>query len=237
MISHSSRVFIGRILRKVLIPLISPKKKLPFLYRLTAFEGSTEVELLHLHQIASNRGNAIDVGSNQGLYSYRMAKLFSKVYAFEINDSLTAALAAYNPGNIEIINTGLSSTAGEGILYIPVLNGLPLTGWASLAPNNCPDTKIHNEKPVKFCPLDKFNIQAVSFIKIDVEGHELEVLKGAVETLARSRPILLIEIKEQNRSEVFAFFAKQNYQKKKLEDIIGIKGSEENYFFIPRERN
>jgi hypothetical protein len=55
----------------------------------------------------------------------------------------------------------------------------------------------------------------VSFIKIDVEGHELEVLLGSVDTLRRDRPILLIEIEQRHSpvpiSETFDFLASLGY--------------------------
>ena len=107
-----------------------------------------------------------------------MSKLFTTVYAFEINDSLTCDLQCAGLKNVRVINKGLSSKAGQATLYIPVLNGLPLVGWASLAPNSCPETDQHVQKQVETCTLDSFALSEVSFIKIDVEGHELEVLRG-----------------------------------------------------------
>ena len=230
------RHFAVRVFRKVFSPFIPRKGGLPFQYWLHVLDGSCESELLNLHRISSRHDVAIDVGTNVGLYSFIMSKHFSKVYAFEINDGLTESLAAFNPGNIEIINKGLSSQEGNAILYIPVLKGLPLTGWASLTPGNCPDTHEHLEKPVKFGPLDSYDIHPVSFIKIDVEGHELEVLNGAAQTLLRNRPTVLVEIKPQNLEKVFLFFAAMNYKMKKLEDLIGIKGSDENFIFLPGEK-
>jgi FkbM family methyltransferase len=199
------------------------------------FEGTCEKELRYLDSIIAEAEVAIDVGANEGLFSYKMSKRFSKVYSFEINDSLTKNLAAYNPGNIEIINKGLSSREGSAILYIPRSNGLNLTGWASLTPGNCPDSHEYTEKYVTICPLDSFDIHPVSFIKIDVEGHELEVLKGGFNTLVHNRPIVLIEIKPPNIDEAFSFFAQLQYERKKLQDFVPVIGSEENYIFVPRE--
>lgn len=225
----------SRVIRKASSPFIPGRSKLPFRYWLSLFEDSCEKELRFLHQIIRETEVAIDVGANEGLFSYKMSKRFSKVYSFEINDELTKNLAAYNPGNVEIINKGLSSREGNAVLYIPVLKGLPLTGWASLSPGNCPDTQEHIEKQVSICPLDKFGIQPVSFIKIDVEGHELEVLKGAANTFTNNRPIVLIEIKPHNIDEVSLFFSQLEYERRRLQDFIGVIGSEENYIFVPRE--
>ena len=227
-----------RITRKVVTPLLPRRSRLAFRYWYEMSCGSPENELKYLDRIAGDgRLAAIDVGANAGLFSYKLSKRFEKVYAFEINESLTGDLAAYNPGNIKIIHEGLSSREGSATLYIPVLNGLPLTGWASLRPNNCPDTQDHVEKPVHIAPLDTFEISPVSFLKIDVEGHEREVLEGARRTLERNRPIVLIEIKRQNLDDVTAFFEALNYRRKKLDDLIRIEGSEENYIFVPDPRS
>ena len=66
----------------------------------------------YLDRIIQERQTAVDVGANEGLFSYVMSKQFSKVYSFEINDGISKELSAYNPGNIEIINKGLSSQTG-----------------------------------------------------------------------------------------------------------------------------
>lgn len=50
------------------------------------------------------------------------------------------------------------------------------------------------EKDVQVKRLDDFGIADVDFIKIDVEGHELEVLKGGAATIERYRPVLLMEV-------------------------------------------
>jgi FkbM family methyltransferase len=223
-----------RAIRKSFSPLISAPKKLPFYYWLHLLDDSCEPELRYLHRICSKHETAIDIGANQGMFSYNMSRRFKKVYAFEINDDLTKNLADYNPGNIHLIHQGLSSQEGAATLYIPVLNGMPLTGWASLAPGNCPDTQEHLEKQVRITTLDSFGISSVSLMKLDVEGHEIEVIKGGYQTLKSNRPVVVIEIKQQNLNEVFALFDELNYQRNKLEDLIGIPGTEENYIFIPK---
>ena len=187
-----------------------------------------------LPRLVSKTDVALDIGGNAGFYAFRMSTIFSKVYAFEINDELTGDLRKYNPGNITVMPVGLSSKAGEATLYIPVLNGLPLTGWASLAPGNFPEATSELTKPVQIATLDSFQLENVSFVKIDVEGHELQVLEGGRQTLSKHRPTVLIEIKDQNRTTAFQFFSELNYVARKLEDLAGVPGSPENYIFVPR---
>src|ERR1700719_916410 len=229
-----SAAFVSRALGKIVYPFLPSRFRLGFRYWLAAVDGLHEPELRMLPRLVSKTDLAIDIGANCGFYAFRMSKIFSKVYAFEINDELTGDLLKYNSGNITVMNVGLSSQAGETSLYIPVLNGLPLTGWASLAPGNYPDATDEIKKPVKIVTLDSFKLENVSFVKIDVEGHELPVLEGAKQTLAKDRPTVLIEIKEENRPAVFQFFSELKYDRRNLEELIGVPGSPENYIFIPQ---
>lgn len=225
--------FVIRIGRKLVFPFLPKSARLPFNYWLHLFAGSIEPELRHIRAICEKRGIAIDVGANVGMFSYRMARIFSKVYAFEINEGVAADLIAYKSNKIEIVHSGLSSEDRDMILYTPVLKGVPLDGWASLLPGNCPDTQEHITKKVHVRPLDSFSLKDVSFVKIDVEGHELEVLRGAVETISASRPVILVEIKGRNLEQVFGFFKAISYEEISLQGLCGIEGARENHIFAP----
>jgi FkbM family methyltransferase len=234
MTTNIIRKTLARAARKVITPVVPARLRLPFKYRVNRLGGWYENELRYLGRIPSARRDvALDVGANEGLFAYSLSGLFQKVYAFEINTDLTADLTRYRAGNVEIVPVGLSSAEGAATLYIPVLNGIPLTGWASLAPGNCPDTNVHQEKPVLVRPLDALDLPAVSFMKIDVEGHELAVLEGGNRTITRDRPTVLIEVKDQNLDRVSAYFADRGYRRTKLDEFVPVPPSPENYIFIP----
>ena len=232
---HVLRSLPVRVVKKAILRAMPARWRLPLKYGCHLL-GPCERELRHLDRICRGRDVAVDVGANVGFYSYRMSKLFGKVYAFEINDELTGDLAACSRRNIEVVHKGLSSREGDAVLHIPVVAGTPLTGWASLAPGNHPAAREHVEKRVAVCTLDQFNLQRVSFIKIDVEGHEVEVLKGAARTLARWRPVVLIEISARNMAEVDSMLGALDYRKHKLQDLTGKPGSEQNFIFMPKEK-
>jgi len=224
---------IVRIARKLLGPIVPKSARLPLHYWIFLLDGVIEPELRHIKALCKERGVAIDVGANIGLYSYRMARIFSKVYAFEINEGVAADLGAYNSKNIEIIHSGLSSEEGDLTLYIPVSKGIALHGWASLRPGNCPGTHEHLTKPVHVRRLDSFSIGGVSLLKIDVEGHELEVLRGAVETISASRPVVLVEVKDENVGPVASYFKALNYEETTLKAFCDVKGAGENRIYRP----
>lgn len=227
------RIHLLRAVFRILFWLSPRSLHLPLRYKLTEWEGGGEPELKYLDRMLPSRGTALDIGANIGMFSYRLSGLVTRVISFEINDELVSDLAAWNPGNVEIVTKGLSSREGEATLYIPMLNGQKLVGWASLAPGNCPDTNEHFTKAVQIITLDSLHLKGISFIKMDVEGHELEVLKGARQTLAGSRPVLMIEIRDQNLAPVRQLLTSLGYEETTMMALTGHQGQEGNYFFLP----
>ena len=193
---------VPRTVRRVLKPLVPSKFDLPLEYFLYVHDRQCEPELIYLEKICGCTGTAVDVGANIGYYTYKLSKLFDSVHAFEINPELTAGIRSLGRSNVEVSDIGLSDRKGTATLFVPVLNDIPLTGWASLQPGNCPDTDEHLERPVVIGTLDSVRIADVSFLKIDVEGHELEVLNGGRVTINATRPVVLVEIKERNLDAV-----------------------------------
>jgi hypothetical protein len=113
-----------------------------------------------------------------------------------------------------VYNCGLSSKAGSAELYIPHEDGRRKTALASF---NKPD-QIKEKHTIPLKRLDdiaRTMSGEISFIKIDVEGHELEVLRGGVQTLKKHRPNLLIEIEDRHStvpiSETFSLLENLGY--------------------------
>jgi hypothetical protein len=108
-----------------------------------------------------------------------------------------------------------------------------LSGWASLNDRNCPDATALVEQNVELRTLDSLNLQDVGFVKIDVEGHELDVLRGGAETIQRNRPHLLIEVRENHLTEIRDLLLAWGYREVPLESLCGVPGSAQNYIFVP----
>lgn len=229
---RSIPTLLARGLKRCVGPAVPPRLRLAFDYQLARLDGC-EPELALLHQLGRNRGTAIDAGANEGLYTYRLATLYDRVHAFEINPALAGRLRRLVSSNVSVYPVGLSSREGSDTLYTPYYHGRPLYGWAGLELWNCPTAERYTESVVSVRPLDSFDFDEVSFLKVDVEGHELELLTGAQQTIRRNRPVVLIEVKDQNRAAVQDYFRDMRYAELCLQDLISVHGSTGNYIYIP----
>ena len=88
---------------------------------------------------------------------------------------------------------------------------------------------------VQLRPLDDFGITGVDFIKIDVEGHEVEVLKGAAQTIEQSRPVVLTEVKGEHLETVSAWFRARDYKHYSLDEVFELQASTGNHLYAPAE--
>jgi len=223
-----------RLIRKALIPNLPPSWRLPVLYWNFSCFSSAEPELLHLDLLTEKRTTAIDVGANLGLYSYKFSKIFENVHSFEINPQHSKDLIAYGAENVELHQVGLSNRNGEAVLFTPIHpSGMRLESWASLEPGNCPGASRVEESRVQVKRLDEFDFQKCSFLKIDVEGHEIEVLEGGIQTIARTLPRVLIEVRAENLALVDRLLGEIGLRRMDVHHLIGCQGAEGNYFYLP----
>ena len=127
----------------------------------------------------------IDIGSNIGNHAFFFKNICgsNRVVCFEPFES-NLELLRLNCSNCEIHEYALSSISETVSLQAEGIN------------NNSGVVKIYPDPNgnVKCFTLDSFNFEGVTFIKIDVEGHEIEVIKGALNTIQKSKPDILVEI-------------------------------------------
>ncbi|MFH2021098.1 MAG: FkbM family methyltransferase [archaeon] len=155
--------------------------------------GSYEKEEIELmKKILKKDFTILDIGANIGWYSIHLASSVKKIIAFEplpqTFKRLQDNLKLNNIKNIEINNFGLGEKEDTFDFYY-----YPSTTVAA----SMRDLYTDKEKKVVKCQvkvLDHVIKEKVDFIKCDVEGAELSVLKGALNTLKRDKPILFLEM-------------------------------------------
>jgi len=188
-----------------------------FLFRERRY-GKGEVEW-HLLQMLVDRGRiALDVGANHGVYAGALVPLAREVHAFEPFLQLAEALRRKLPPGVTVHPFALSDRDETLALTIPRRSGALLDGLATLeGAESLARAGEHDTVavPVQTRCLDRLGLHDVGFIKIDVEGHEIEVLLGGTEVIARDRPVLLVESQTLTRREapynVFAFLGGLGY--------------------------
>lgn len=156
-----------------------------------------EPELHLVPTLCDRRKCSVDVGAHYGMYSYLMGRRSLHCLAFEPNIRLHAQLRS-QAVNTTIYRCALSDHCFATDLRIPREGGCLRLGCATIEPENRLTAETVNEI-VGVRTLDSFHLSNVGFVKIDVEGHELAVLKGAADTLKTNRPRLLIEAENRHR--------------------------------------
>ena len=216
-------------------------------------KDENEIELLE--RFIKPGTDSIDVGVYRGVYSYEMSKYSKNVHSFEpnpiifeyINKNLKKII-----NNIFLYNYALSNKNQVIDLKVPIRNEkynrenfeeFYELGRATIHQENT--FKMYEKFQITSKKIDEFNFKNnISFIKIDVEGHELEVIKGGEEIISKNKPILLVEIEErysQNKvSDTINYINKLGYISHYYDNKILKKTSElnnlslfNNYIFLP----
>jgi FkbM family methyltransferase len=180
-----------------------------------------EPELLILPEFLAHPGCFLDIGANNGAYLWAALrrKPAKEVVAVEPIPFLAGILKHAFRG-VAVHNLALTDGVGPRWLKIPDIGGRTYTTRATLNVDHKEDGETGNRMiQVETSTLDAFwksiGDPELACIKIDTEGHEFPVLQGAVETLKRHRPVLLVEIEQRHHKEdiryVFEFMAAQNY--------------------------
>jgi len=162
-----------------------------------AFRENYERELIYLYKLLAPGSTFIDVGANMGIYTLVASRLVGeagRVIAFEPSAQsfplLRKNIALNGLTNVLALPEALSHEIGRTRLYHgpdPVSNslgrGLSWDGDAEEVATETLDNVLH-----------RTSLMRVDAIKIDVEGAEELVLRGALKTLTRVRPIIVFEI-------------------------------------------
>lgn len=179
-------------------------------------------EFLFLNKFLKKDMVFVDIGANLGEYSLFSAKRLSsgKVLAFEPMPKMSVLLEENRVlnqfENIEIFKYGLSEQ--EGVLPIYEMENAN-EGLSTFFPGN-QKSKSALVVPLKVfdTEVERWGVDRIDFVKIDVEGSEWSVLKGARKTIQKFKPLVMVEINQHTFSmagysseEVYRFFNDLSY--------------------------
>ncbi len=151
------------------------------------FESSGDrFEIDHLEKAlehVSGRRYALDVGAHYGSWTRYLARDFDRVMAFEPVAETFACLKLNVEGldNVEIRNQAVGQEPGAVSVSVGKMYTHP--GMETVVGGG--DTEMVR--------IDDLELDHLDFLKIDVEGYELFVLKGAERTLVKHRPTIILE--------------------------------------------
>jgi FkbM family methyltransferase len=186
----------------------------------TFFQQRGDYELAdyqHVMRYCEQRRVAIDCGAHVGYWSRRLVKDFQHVHAFEPvpehHECLVANTHEYK--NITLYNTAVSSVGGSVFMRQAVEN----SGMSTVS-------TTATELEVDLITIDSVGIADVDLIKIDVEGHEHNVLIGAQNTILKYEPLLFVEILHAHRSSSPVFDLLKHWGYTQILQV------QENYLFV-----
>jgi FkbM family methyltransferase len=156
----------------------------------------------------------LDIGAEYGLYTLALAACCGpngRVHGIEPQpDAFRVLRTGVNlladRRTIRLHRHALADRPQRGWMSVPRRGGLPVHGRAFLTDGatepgpNAIEFRVARWLPVEVTTLDTFcaqqKIDRLDFIKADVEGAEIKVLRGGMDTLTKHRPILQLEIQE-----------------------------------------
>lgn len=234
---------------------------LRLLARHTSF---AEDEILGLEAFVEPGHICLDIGAEYGLYTHVLTRLVGPSGAVHSIEPLPRAFRLLSAGlclsccrNARLYRVALGERAERSTLSVPWRRGLPVHGRAFLttgAKGQGPNAEFASSRAVDVdvLTLDELcaqeHVDRVDFVKVDVEGAELAVLRGGQAMLARCHPTLLLEIEARHLSkyrttpaEVVSWLATRGYSMRIWRDGVWqtadqVTTAGRNYLFVHPDR-
>lgn len=166
---------------------------------------------------------ALDCGANVGVHTIEWAQLmygWGEVAAFEAQERVFYALA----GNITLNNCfnarAMWAAVGEeaGLIDVPAPDYFTPSSFGSLEIRQTATTEFIGQEidygrtqSTRMIAIDDLGLTRLDFIKIDIEGMEMEALRGARATIAACRPQMLIERIKADEAALRGFLGEHGY--------------------------
>ena len=179
-LNNSKRVFLVGCKRRS-VTMILPDHDDHFPRDSDRYQYHTYVKVL---KYLKGHKTAVDIGGHVGFYSRAMSEHFESVVAFEPSDESYNCFVRNCP-DVTCHKTALGAEKGE--IYLNIEKG------------NSGNTYATEGKGTPISTLDSYSIDNVDLIKIDVQGFEGDVMRGAIKTIKASQPILIVELELEGR--------------------------------------
>jgi len=159
----------------------------------------SEHEIAVLRQCVRPGDTVFDVGANIGTLTLPLSQFVGStgwVAAFEpqrpIYHLLCGNLALNEIANVHAVHCAIGAT--DSLIRVPLLNYRLVDNYGGVAIG----AEVGDE--VRLRTIDGMYLQQLRLIKIDVEGQEIEVIRGAAQTISRLRPLMFVENDRRDRS-------------------------------------
>ena len=185
----------NNVIKEVVEKIYPTRYQLALRYRYGIMANTLDDEMFYADTLLKRRRRFVDIGANIGIYTYYYSSRMKRVDSFEPLREVTNRIQSLSMDSITIHDIALSNMKDELTLFIPHDKyGQMIPSSASVEPRG----GSFDKRDVKVSPLDDFEFDDVDLIKIDVEGHEANVLEGAVKTIESSKPIIIVEIEQRH---------------------------------------
>jgi FkbM family methyltransferase len=183
-----------------LAKLVAPRWFWRRKYRILQQLGKSQSEMRLVRSLCDPDRVSIDIGAAVGEFAIAMLGSSRSVIAFEPRPTQASSLAAmFGAVGAAVRVEAVAISDEPGVTTMRVLESEP--GRSTIDSHNAlndADGSRVSTIDVPVVRLDDLQLNRVGFVKIDVEGHELAVLRGAADTLKRNRPALFIEAEERH---------------------------------------
>lgn len=182
-----------------------------FIDRSVFFFGAHEKEQLEFSKNYIKNATVVDCGANTGSHSLFYAAFAKRVLAIEASNVKTKEMqnriSLNNINNITLLNCGVGSSDNVSLLFYES------HGDNEAVSSFVEDFSTQNSSSgnVLIRTLDSIinehKIAKIDYIKIDVEGFDYEVLKGAETTIRRDQPVIQIEFSPRDHNKLLEFLS------------------------------
>lgn len=218
-----------------------------FLYDLKLLRGDTRFKYHYMiRKIIQPDFVVVDIGANLGYFSKNFSRLAKegKVISIEPVPIFYSVLSHFlgSKNNVEIHNVALGKEEGTITMIMPESDGFIRTGLPHIA--NSEEEKRNNKtQEVKIVKAKDFinQIPKIDYIKCDIEGYEGIVFHELRTILEEKRPMVQLEISEQNKESLLTLFKDIDYLQFGICNFkfiaeSGTQKEEGDYFFVPSEK-